>query len=171
MRERWRGRGVNSVARRMSGAHAPRGAMPHLPWPGCPACALLAGWSVPSSDMLFCWPGLDMAGNQGTRPVDPFRIGGLSSSDDGRGGDGSGSESSGSLPSARSLTARLTGPRSAALSIARTHAPPSTLWAGGFSAGHGTADRQLHKNIKQAPEGGLGLIHGRHAPVFQPTMF
>jgi hypothetical protein len=64
-----------------------------------------------------------MAGNQGTRPVDPFRIGGLSSSDDGRGGDGSGSESSGSLPSARSLTARSTGPRavsSAAMSPIRS---------------------------------------------------
>ena len=61
--------------------------------------------------------------NQGTRPVDPFRIGGLSSGDEGRGGDGSGSESSGSLPSARSLTARPTGPRavsSAAMSPIRS---------------------------------------------------
>ena len=64
-----------------------------------------------------------MAGNQGTRPVDPFRIGGLSSGDEGRGGEGSGSESSGSLPSARSLTARPTGHRgvsSAAMSPIRS---------------------------------------------------
>ena len=45
-----------------------------------------------------------MAGRQGTGRVDLFRIGGLSSGDEGRGGDGSGSESSGSFAPFRSLT-------------------------------------------------------------------